>query len=86
MLLRRPPRSRHRSGQRKVSSDDIIFRLEKNLTPRQLDKLGVGFEHGAIDRRHCGEEAIFRPMVPNIRVNHPIPRVGCFISCAAGLT
>ena len=49
---------RHRSRQRKVGNDDILFRFEENLTLRQVNKLNVGLEHGAIDCRNCGEEAI----------------------------
>jgi hypothetical protein len=72
---------RHRSRQRKVGNDDILFRFEENLTLRELDKLGVGFEHSAIDCRNCGEETIFRPMAPDILVNHTIPPNSCFIRC-----
>jgi hypothetical protein len=63
---------RHRSRQRKVGNDDILFRFEENLTRRELHKLSVGFEQSAINGRNCGEEAIFRPMAPDL-VNHPIP-------------
>src|SRR2546428_552876 len=62
---------RHRSRQRKVGNDDILFRFEENLTWRELHKLSVGFEQSAIDCRNCGEETIPRPMASDILVNHP---------------
>jgi hypothetical protein len=64
---------RHRSRQWKVGNDDILLRFEENLTPRELHKLSVAFEHSAINCRNRGEETIFRPTAPDILVNHRSP-------------
>jgi hypothetical protein len=45
---------RHRSSQRKVRNDHILFRFEENLTLGELNKLSVRFEHSAIACWKCG--------------------------------
>jgi len=75
---------RHRSRQRKVGNDDILFRFEENLTLGELHKLNMGFEQSAIDCWNCAEETISRPMAPDIIVSHPPPK-RLFTKCATGL-
>ena len=71
--LRGPRSAPPSSRQWKVGNDDILFRLEENVTLSEIHKLSVGFEHSAINFRDRREKTISRPMAPNILVNHPSP-------------
>ena len=64
---------RHHSRQWEVGDDDIILRLEQDLTAIEVNKLRVRFEQSAIAGRKGSKKSIVRPMASDVLISHLPP-------------